>query len=200
MRKTACPSTRPQCGLAQDKISLRRKWRRANARPGPALWISFKSFRRAPLLEGHVDHQFPWLEFVGVNRFSGVVAGETLPEVVCGSDVSSFRVGHASQHVNVLHGVGSDYPLVSVTGPAFATRVLARNRGTAKSCGAILAYRPRATAGICHSALARDGRWRRGELNPRPRNLATRRLHACPVPMVSPRELRAGKTRPRLVR
>ncbi len=42
--------------------------------------------------------------------------------------------------------------------------------------------------------------WRRGELNPRPRNLATRRLHACPVPMVSPRELRAGKTRPRLVR
>jgi hypothetical protein len=26
--------------------------------------------------------------------------------------------------------------------------------------------------------LLRDGEWRRGELNPRPRNLATRRLHA----------------------
>jgi hypothetical protein len=45
-----------------------------------------------------------------------------------------------------------------------------------------------------------DKIWRRGELNPRPKNLATRRLHACPVPMVSPEELRAGKTRSRLVR
>ena len=42
--------------------------------------------------------------------------------------------------------------------------------------------------------------WRRGELNPRPKSLATRRLHACPVPIVSPGELRAGKTRSRLVR
>ena len=42
--------------------------------------------------------------------------------------------------------------------------------------------------------------WRRGELNPRPRSLATRRLHAYPVPKVSPTELRAGKTRRRLVR
>jgi len=46
----------------------------------------------------------------------------------------------------------------------------------------------------------REGKWRRGESNPRPRNLATRRLHAYPVPMVSPEALRAGKTRRRLVR
>jgi hypothetical protein len=37
--------------------------------------------------------------------------------------------------------------------------------------------------------------WRRGELNPRPRNLATRSLHAYPVPLVSLLALRTGKTR-----
>ena len=42
--------------------------------------------------------------------------------------------------------------------------------------------------------------WRRGELNPRPRSLATRRLHAYPDPKVSLEELRAGKTRLQLVR
>ena len=42
--------------------------------------------------------------------------------------------------------------------------------------------------------------WRRGESNPRPRSLATRSLHAYPVPKVSPAELRAGKTRCWLVR
>jgi len=42
--------------------------------------------------------------------------------------------------------------------------------------------------------------WRRGELNPRPRSLATRSLHAYPVPKVSPAELRTGKTRCQLVR
>jgi hypothetical protein len=42
--------------------------------------------------------------------------------------------------------------------------------------------------------------WRRGESNPRPRSLATRRLHAYPVPRVSPEELRTGKTLDRLVR
>jgi hypothetical protein len=42
--------------------------------------------------------------------------------------------------------------------------------------------------------------WRRGELNPRPRSFATRRLHAYPDPKVSLEELRAGKTRLQLVR
>ena len=42
--------------------------------------------------------------------------------------------------------------------------------------------------------------WRRGESNPRPRSLATRRLHAYPVPKVSLAELRMGKTRRQLVR
>jgi|HubBroStandDraft_6_1064221.scaffolds.fasta_scaffold932998_1 hypothetical protein len=37
--------------------------------------------------------------------------------------------------------------------------------------------------------------WRRGELNPRPRNLAARSLHAYPVPLVSLLALRTGKTR-----
>jgi hypothetical protein len=48
--------------------------------------------------------------------------------------------------------------------------------------------------------FAHSNRWRRGESNPRPRSLATRRLHAYPIPRVSPEELRTGKTRRRLVR
>ena len=48
--------------------------------------------------------------------------------------------------------------------------------------------------------VPRQQRWRRGESNPRPRSLATRRLHAYPVPMISPLALRMGKTRHRLVR
>ena len=38
--------------------------------------------------------------------------------------------------------------------------------------------------------------WRRGELNPRPRSLATRRLHAYPVPLVSPDSAQSGQDAP----
>ena len=42
--------------------------------------------------------------------------------------------------------------------------------------------------------------WRRGESNPRPKSLAIRRLHAYPIPLVSPPALRTGKKRQRLAR
>ncbi len=64
----------------------------------------------------------------------------------------------------------------------------------------ILPFDSPQTAGSLRTKFRFAKFWRRGELNPRPKSLATRRLHACPVPIVSPGELRAGKTRSRLVR
>jgi hypothetical protein len=49
----------------------------------------------------NVRREFPRLEFVGVNRFSGVVFGEALAEVVGRADVGLVRKILASEDVYV---------------------------------------------------------------------------------------------------
>src|ERR1700683_1313795 len=50
-----------------------------------------------------VRHQVPRFEFIGVNRFSGVVFGEALSQIARRADVSLVRVILASQEVDVIH-------------------------------------------------------------------------------------------------
>jgi len=57
-----------------------------------------------------------------------------------------------------------------------------------------------ATAGTCHSAPSRDGRWRRGELNPRPKSATAEAYMLSSIPFVSPASLRMSKKRDRLAR
>ena len=67
-----------------------------------------------------------------------------------------------------------------------------RSNGRSPLCRRCTAIRSNSSTG-CQTATFKW--WRRGELNPRPRNLATRSLHAYPVPLVSLLALRTGKTR-----
>jgi hypothetical protein len=68
-----------------------------------------------------------------------------------------------------------------------------RVRGGAVGCG-----------GICgapaDTIFAWRKWWRRGESNPRPENVAVRRLHAYPIQLGSPSTLKTGKKRRRLAR
>ena len=45
----------------------------------------------------------PRSEFIGVNRFSGVVFGEAPSQIACGTDVRVVGVSCASQEVDVVH-------------------------------------------------------------------------------------------------
>ncbi len=79
----------------------------------------------------------------------------------------------------------------------FANADIKRIVGAAKNVAVVHedALRLAQTSGSLRAKFRKTKFWRRGELNPRPRNLATRSLHAYPVPLVSLLALRTGKTR-----
>jgi hypothetical protein len=51
-----------------------------------------------------IPHQVPRFEFVRVNRFSAVMFGEALPQIVRGTNISLVGMSLASQEVDVVHG------------------------------------------------------------------------------------------------
>ena len=51
-----------------------------------------------------IRHQVPRFEFVRVNRFSAVMFGEALPQIVRGTNISLVGMSLASQDVDVVHG------------------------------------------------------------------------------------------------
>jgi hypothetical protein len=71
---------------------------------------------------------------------------------------------------------GGRWPLGRVTGPIHGERSSVKIPCTSEvSCGRLRLQRPANPSG------PNEVKWRRGELNPRPKSLATRRLHAYPV-------------------
>ena len=72
--------------------------------PGTALQVFFEFIREMFFGQRNVHHQIPRLEFICVNRFSGVVLGETIPQIVCRPNISFIRATSASQEVDVVHG------------------------------------------------------------------------------------------------
>ena len=71
--------------------------------PCSALQVSFQFFREVLFRQRDVSHQVPRFEFVGMNRFSGVVFRESLPQIVRGTDVRLVGVSFAPQEVDVVH-------------------------------------------------------------------------------------------------
>lgn len=70
---------------------------------GAGLQISLKLLGNVFFGEGNVDDRIPGCEFSGVERFSGVVFGEALAEIVGRADVDFVRVILASEDVDVVH-------------------------------------------------------------------------------------------------
>src|SRR6266849_3930601 len=52
----------------------------------------------------NVRRQVPRFEFIGVNRFSAIVFGEAVAQIVRGTNVSLVGMCFASQEVDVVHG------------------------------------------------------------------------------------------------
>jgi hypothetical protein len=73
-----------------------------NARPDP-LFRYIKFFRELFFRQSEVRRKIPGLEFIGVDRFSGIVFGEALAKIAGRADVDLIGGIPTSQNIRVVH-------------------------------------------------------------------------------------------------
>ena len=91
--------------------------------------------------------------------------GKALPQIAGAADVGLVGMGFTSEDIDVEHP------------PSLAGLGIA-NRNTGKVARDELPLHLVLQRAPAIARLSRDGRWRRGELNPRPKSATARRLHA----------------------
>ncbi len=72
--------------------------------PRSALQVALEFLREMFFRQRNVRRQVPRFEFIGVNRFSAIVFGEAVAQIVRGTNVSLVGMCFASQEVDVVHG------------------------------------------------------------------------------------------------